>query len=484
MSANRLFTDSCARAVKNERLQKVLATATATFKAKREKAMATLADPDARRALAARVKDNALARLPELLETLERNVVANGGHVHWARDGRHANEIIAAIARDNEVKTVVKGKSMTTEETGLNEVLQEQGARVFETDLGEYIIQLAGERPSHIIAPAVHKNRQDVADLFTEHLGVERTEEPEQLTLIARKALRDEFLRADMGITGANMAMAETGSVILVENEGNIRFSTTTPRIHVAVMGIEKVLPGPTEAGIVLSLLARNGTGLKMSVYTSVFSGPRRADEADGAEEFHLVLLDNGRSRLVADATLRQSLRCLRCGACLNVCPVYGAVGGHAYGTTYPGPIGQCISPSLSSESASPDLPFACTGCGACKEGCPVQIDLPGILQHLRNLAASGQATDPSLRGGPPLSARAAAMFAWTASTPPAWSAACAAARLVGPSRAAKVPVLGKKLARWALKRHLPSLGTPFSRRWPALQRRLKEQAPKEHAND
>ena len=475
MSARRLFADSCARAVRDERLHGVLATAQATFKAKRDNAMASLDDADARRAQAAMVKDNALARLPELLETLERNVMAAGGRVHWAADGKQANDIIATIAREHDVKTVVKGKSMTTEETGLNAVLQDQGARVFETDLGEYIIQLAGEPPSHIIAPAVHKNRQDVADLFAEHLGVPRTEEPERLTRIARQALRSEFLRADMGITGANMALAETGSIILVENEGNIRFSTTAPRVHVAVMGIEKVIPGPAEAGVLLSLLARNATGLKMSVYTSVFTGPRRAGEADGAEEFHLVLLDNGRSKMMADPVLRQALRCLRCGACLNVCPVYGAVGGHAYKTTYPGPIGQCISPSLCPDDTAPDMPFACTGCGACKAGCPVTIDLPGLLQHLRELAVSGRAQDPSLRGGPPLSARAAALFAWTASHPSAWSAACAAARLVGPSRAARVPVLGKKLARWSLKRTLPRLGTPFSRRWPALKQRLEK---------
>ena len=475
MSAHHLFTDSCAQAVRDERLHTVLTTAQATFKAKRETAMSSLADPDARRDLAARVKDNALARLPELLETLERNVVAAGGHVHWAADGRRANEIIAGIARENQVRTVVKGKSMTTEETGLNAVLQAQGAEVFETDLGEYIIQLAGEPPSHIIAPAVHKNRQDVADLFVEHLGVERTEEPERLTRIAREALRSAFLRADMGITGANMAMAETGSIVLVENEGNIRFSTTAPRVHVAVMGIEKVVPGPAEAGILLSLLARNATGLKMSVYTSVFTGPRRADETDGAEQFHLVLLDNGRSRMMADPVQRQALRCLRCGACLNVCPVYGAVGGHAYKTTYPGPIGQCISPSLCPDDTAPDMPYACTGCGACNAGCPVQIDLSGLLQHLRDLTVSGMASDPSLRGGPPLSAKAAAMFAWTASSPTAWSAACAAARLVGPARAAKTPVLGKKLARWALRRRLPTLSTPFSKRWPALERKLKE---------
>ncbi len=475
MSAHRLFTESCAQAVHDERLHRVLATAQATFKAKRENAMSSLADPDARRAMAAQVKDNALARLPELLETLERNVMAAGGRVHWAVDGKQANDIIAAIAREHDVRTVVKGKSMTTEETGLNAVLEAQGARVFETDLGEYIIQLAGEPPSHIIAPAVHKNRQDVADLFAEHLGVERTEEPERLTRIAREALRGEFLRADMGITGANMALAETGSIVLVENEGNIRFSTTAPRVHVAVMGIEKVVPGPAEAGVLLSLLARNATGLKMSVYTSVFTGPRRPGEADGAEQFHLILLDNGRSRMMADPVLRQALRCLRCGACLNVCPVYGAVGGHAYKTTYPGPIGQCISPALCPDDCAPDMAFACTGCGACKAGCPVQIDLPGLLQHLREMAVAGQATDPSMRGGPPLSAQAASLFAWTASHPPAWSAACAAARLVGPARAARTPILGRKLARWALKRTLPRLGAPFSRRWPALERKLKE---------
>ncbi len=477
MSARRLFTQSCAEAVRDERLHQVLTTAQATFKAKRATAMSSLADPEARRDQAAGVKERALARLPELLETLERNVTAAGGRVHWAADGREANAIIAAIAREHDVRTVVKGKSMTTEETGLNAVLQAQGAEVFETDLGEYIIQLAGEPPSHIIAPAVHKNRQDVADLFTEHLGVERTEEPERLTRIARAALRDAFLRADMGITGANMALAGTGSIVLVENEGNIRFSTTAPRVHVAVMGVEKVLPGPDEAALLLTLLARNAAGQKMSVYTSIFTGPRRKGERDGAEEFHLVLMDNGRSRLLADPVLRQSLRCLRCGACLNVCPVYGAVGGHAFKTTYPGPIGQVVSAALCSDDYAPDIPFACTGCGACKEVCPVRIDLPGLLQHLRDLSVSGRMPDPAMPGGAPLTARAAGLFAWTASHPAAWSAACSAARLVGPARAARVPVLGRKLARWSLRRKLPRLGKPFSRRWPGLRKQLKQQS-------
>lgn len=293
------------------------------------------------------VKARALDNLPSLLETLEQNVIKAGGRVHWAADAREANKIILGLAMENNVKRVVKGKSMVSEEISVNQVLMAHGIDTWETGLGEFIIQLAGETPSHIVGPALHKNKQEIAHLYSETLGIPYTEEPEELTMVAREKLRQKFLTADMGISGANMAVAETGSIVLVENEGNIRFSTTMPRIHVALMGIEKVIATLEDMGIILSILARSASGQRMSVYTSIFTGPRRHDELDGPEQFHLVILDNGRSSVYQDPELREILRCIRCGACLNVCPVYLKVGGHSYGWVYFGPMGSVLAPQL-----------------------------------------------------------------------------------------------------------------------------------------
>ncbi|HSE98606.1 MAG TPA: LutB/LldF family L-lactate oxidation iron-sulfur protein, partial [Blastocatellia bacterium] len=318
-------------------------------------------------------------------------VSRNGGKVHWASTGEEACRLVLDIARKNGVRRVVKSKSMVTEEMELNEALEEAGIQAVETDLGEYIVQIAGEKPSHILAPAVHKSRADIAELFAEKLGAVGLKEAEEMTRAARAVLRDKFGSADMGVTGANFAVAETGTIVLVENEGNIRLSTTVPRIHAAIVGIEKVIPRLDDLAVFLKILARSASGQKMSSYVSFINGPRREGEPDGANEFHLILLDNGRTRLLADEEKREALYCLRCGACLNVCPTYQKIGGHAYGSVYSGPIGSIITPALAGLEKSRDLPFASTLCGACKEICPVRINIPHVLLRLRSEWSEGE---------------------------------------------------------------------------------------------
>ena len=282
---------------------------------------------------------------------------------------------------------------MTTEEIELNLALEAANVRPIETDLGEYIIQLAREKPSHIIVPAIHKTREQIADLFAEKLGPDRPRSVAEITAVARQRLRNEFLSAEMGITGANFAVAETGSIVLVENEGNIRLSTQVPKIHVAVVGIEKVIPRFDDLSVFLRLLPRSGTGQKQTAYVSFLNGPRQATPQETADfEFHLVLMDNGRTRILADEQMRESLYCIRCGACLNVCPVYQKIGGQAYGWIYPGPIGAVISPQLQSLEQSGDLPFASSLCGACRDACPVAINLPDLLLALRGKAKENRA--------------------------------------------------------------------------------------------
>ena len=303
----------------------------------------------------------------------------------WCRDGGEVVDFIAQLAKDKSTNLIVKSKSMATEEFDLNERLAHHGLEPVETDLGEYIIQLAKERPYHIVAPALHKTRYQVADLFTEKLGVEHEEVIEKQTKIARRVLREKFLNAGIGITGANFLVADSGAVVLVTNEGNGRFTTTAPKVHVAVAGIEKLVPRAQDLAVFLNLIGRSATGQPLTVYTSVLSGPRRSGEIDGPEEFYLVMLDNGRTRLLADRGKRQSLYCIRCGACLNHCPVYRKIGGHNYPWVYSGPIGAIITPQYQGVLENPWLPFASSLCGACSEVCPVKIEIPKLLLELRS---------------------------------------------------------------------------------------------------
>ena len=346
---------------------------------------------DAERDASRRIKEQAIARIDELLVQLKQRLEARGCRVFVAADAAEARRYIVELARARGVRRVVKGKSMATEEIELNPALAEAGCDVVETDLGEYIVQLRRERPSHIITPAIHLSKEDIGLLFNEQLHIPYTSDPPALTAVARERLRETFLAADMGVTGVNFAIAETGTLVLVENEGNGRMSSTLPEIFVAVMGIEKVIPSLADLSHFLEVLARTATGQKLTTYTNFVSGPRRAGEADGPGEMHVVMLDNGRTAMLADPVLREALYCLRCGACLNVCPVYRRIGGHAYGSTYPGPIGSIVSPSLFG-GATAALPFASTLCGACREICPVKIDIPRILLHLRWKETTGSA--------------------------------------------------------------------------------------------
>ncbi len=338
---------------------------------------------DHERDAARRIKEDAIGRLDELLIALKQRLEANGCKVFVAADAGEARDYILEVARAAGVKRVVKGKSMTTEEIDLNPALQAAGMEVVETDLGEYIVQLRHERPSHIITPAIHLSKEDIGQLFADHLGIAYTAEPEALTAAARERLREIFLGAQMGVTGVNFAIAETGTLVLIENEGNGRLTSTLPETFIAVMGIEKVIPKLSDLAHFLEILARTGTGQKLTTYTNFISGPRRKDELDGPRAMHVVILDNGRSAMLADPVMREALYCLRCGACLNVCPVYRRIGGHAYNSPYPGPIGSIVSPNLFG-SAAAKLPFASTLCGACRDICPVKIDIPRILLHLR----------------------------------------------------------------------------------------------------
>lgn len=384
------FTANAEAAVADAGLQKRLRVLD-TFTLRRAAAFAQLPDGEALRDRARAIKQHTINNLDHYLVELERNVQALGGHVHWARDGEEARRVILDIARRNNVRSVVKSKSMVTEEIHLNEALEAVGIEAIETDLGEYIVQIAGEPPSHILAPAIHKSKGDIAELFDEKLNAKNLREPEEMAAVARKVLRDRFQSAEMGITGANFAVAETGTIVLLENEGNIRLSTSLPRLHVAVVGIEKVIPRFSDISVFLKILARSATGQTMSSYVSFITGTRRAGEVDGADEFHLVLLDNGRTRILADEVKRESLYCLRCGACLNVCPVYQKIGGHAYGSVYSGPIGSIITPPLEGLKKSKDLPFASTLCGACREVCPVRINIPHVLLSLRSDWSEGE---------------------------------------------------------------------------------------------
>jgi len=344
---------------------------------------------DQERDIARRIKEEAINHLDELLVQLKERLEANGCKVFVAADDKEARRYILEVAANCGAKRVVKGKSMTTEEIGLNEALMRAGIEPVETDLGEYIVQLRGERPSHIITPAIHLSKEDIGKLFSDKFEIAYTAQPEKLTAVARDRLRSLFLTAGMGITGVNFAIAETGTLVLIENEGNGRLSSTLPEVFVAVMGIEKVIPKLDDLPHFLEILARTATGQKLTCYTNMVNGPRRPNDVDGPREVHVVMLDNGRSAMLADPVMREALYCLRCGACLNVCPVYRRIGGHAYGSPYPGPIGSIISPNLFG-SAAAHLPFASTLCGACRDICPVRIDIPRMLLHLRWKEGSG----------------------------------------------------------------------------------------------
>ena len=368
-----------------------------------QKRAAQFPDPeelDSLRTLGEQIRQYNLGKLPELLERLEANLTRNGIQVHWAETPEDANAIILDICHRHAAKRMVKGKSMVSEEIELNQALEAAGIEALESDMGEYIVQLAQEKPSHIIMPAIHKTKEEIARLFAEKVpGVEYTDNVDALIQIGRQVLREKFEVADIGLSGVNFAVAETGTLCLVENEGNGRMCTTAPAVHVAITGIEKIVEKLEHVPPLLSLLTRSATGQNISTYFNMISGPRKPGEKDGPQEVHLVLLDNGRSQAYADEQLRKTLQCIRCGACMNHCPVYTRIGGHAYGTTYPGPIGKIVSPHLLGLEATAGLTTASSLCGACGEVCPVKIPIPELLIRLRQEAFSPPHAQPAMRG-------------------------------------------------------------------------------------
>ena len=386
-STARLFPENVGRALADAKLQASLARFKQGFPVKRRAAFDRLPEYEALRDAAVAIKDHVLANLDEYLERFEARLTAAGGRVHWAKDAEEARSIIVKICREAGAKTITKGKSMIGEELGLNERLEAEGFKPVETDLGEYIIQLRHEPPSHIIVPAIHLSKEQVAESFRSHhsefAADRRLEEPRVMLDEARTVLRRAFLNADVGITGANMLIAETGSIVLVTNEGNGDLTQNLPRVHIAIASIEKVVPTLEDAATILRLLARSATGQELSCYTTFTTGPRRAADLDGPTAMHVVLLDNGRTAMLG-SEFHEMLRCIRCGACINHCPIYGAVGGHAYGWVYSGPMGAVLIPNLIGVDEAGHLPNASTLCGRCEEVCPMKIPLPRMLRTLR----------------------------------------------------------------------------------------------------
>src|SRR4051812_18884502 len=381
---DRPFPDAARDALANTQLRRNLGHATSTIRRKRADVVAELQDWEQLRDAGAAVKDDVLARLPELLEQFEAAFTARGGHVHWARDADEANRIVTELVRATGNDQVVKVKSMATQEIGLNDALADAGIAAVETDLAELIVQLADDKRSHILVPAIHRNRAEIRQIFLDSMpGVDPhlSDDPRVLAMAARAYLRRTFLAARVAISGANVGVAETGTLAVVESEGNGRMCLTLPETLITVMGIEKVVPRWQDLEVFLQLLPRSSTGERMNPYTSMWSG---VTPGDGPQEFHLVLLDNGRTAVLADEVGRETLHCIRCSACLNVCPVYERAGGHAYGSVYPGPIGAVLSPQLTGVEDNASLPYASSLCGACYDACPVAIDIPSILVHLR----------------------------------------------------------------------------------------------------
>jgi L-lactate dehydrogenase complex protein LldF len=452
-------------------LQQALGLARTGFPQRRLEAIARLPEFEELREEGRAIKDHTLAHLDFYLEIYERNVAASGGHVHWARNAEEARAAILDICRAANAKIVTKGKSMVAEEIALNDHLEANGITPVETDLGEYIIQLRHEPPSHIIAPAIHLMKEQVADAFrgahTELDPARPLIDPRALCDEARTILRPRFLAADVGITGANFLVAETGSSIIVTNEGNGDLTQILPRVHIVVTGIEKIVPTLEDAATLLRLLARSATGQEFSSYTTISTGPRRPGDLDGPEEYHVVLVDNGRSALLC-GEFQDMLRCLRCAACLNHCPVYAAVGGHAYGWVYPGPMGAVLTPALVGVGEAGHLPNASTFCGRCESVCPVKIPLPKMMRHWREREFSWRLSPPVYRSG-------LRLWAWVAQRPALYHALSGvASRVLGWAGMHRGRFRSLPLASgWTAVRDLPAPeGRSFQSLWAEHQRR------------
>jgi L-lactate dehydrogenase complex protein LldF len=459
------FPVAAARALGDRQLRRNLGHATATIRAKRAEAVAELSDWEQLRTAGAAIKDDVLANLDRYLLQLEEQVNARGGTVHWARDATEANTIVTALVRATGADDVVKVKSMATQEIGLNEALAANGIAAWETDLAELIVQLGQDQPSHILVPAIHRNRAEIREIFLREMGdadPALTDEPAALAEAARRHLRRKFLSAQVAVSGANFAIAQTGTLCVVESEGNGRMCLTLPRTLITVMGIEKLLPSWRDLEVFLQLLPRSSTAERMNPYTSMWTG------ATEGQDFHLVLLDNGRTATLAEPHGRTALRCIRCSACLNVCPVYERVGGHAYGSVYPGPIGAVLSPQLTGLDGRHDpnasLPFASTLCGACYDVCPVAIDIPSMLVRLRN-----QSVDARGRSAEAMTMGAAA---WAMGSSRRWALVlrlARAGRLLGRRRDV-IRRLPPPLSGWTAWRDLPRPPRQTLREWWAQE--------------
>lgn len=461
-------------ALANPVLRGALRRVTDRVKDSREAALGRLQDADAWRDHARRIRAHTLSRLDEYLDRFVEAVEARGGHVHYAKTAGDAVQYVCDLARAKGLTRAVKGKSMISEEVELNSSLERIGVEVVESDLGEWIVQLGHDHPSHIVMPIIHRTRHEVAALFRRTAGATDAdvEDVATMTQFARRKLRPVFLGADLGISGANFGIAETGGICICTNEGNGRLTTTMPRVHVAMMGIERLVPTVQDLGVMLQVLARSATGQNLTVYSNIIHGPRPVDgeraEPDGPDELHVVLVDNGRSKVLA-SDVAEILYCIRCGACLNACPVYQQIGGHAYGSVYPGPVGAVLTPALWGDEAWSDLPHASSLCGACKDVCPIRIDIPKLLLRLRARGARA-------RRGPAWIRHALGAFRWAGERPGAFNMAGRVSSWVTRfiARDGWVDRLPGPLAGWTTSRDFPSMpAESFQDRW--RQRRAKE---------
>ncbi|MQY29394.1 lactate utilization protein B [Nocardia aurantia] len=470
------FPAAARKALGDSQLRANLGAATATIRAKRSAAVAEVPDWEQLRAAGSALKASVLQRLPELLEQFEANVTARGGTVHWARDAAEANRIATELIRATGSTEVVKVKSMATQEIGLNEHLAEHGITAYETDLAELIVQLGHDTPSHFLVPAIHRNRAEIREIFLREMpGVDPavSDDPRALATAARTYLRHKFLTAKVAISGANFGVAETGTLAVVESEGNGRMCLTLPETLITVLGIEKLVPTFTDLEVFMQLLPRSSTAERMNPYTSMWTG---VHPGDGPQRVHVILLDNGRTRVLADETGRPALHCIRCSACLNVCPVYERVGGHAYGSVYPGPIGAILSPQLTGVTGPDDpnasLPYASTLCGACFDACPVRIDIPSILVHLR--AKDIDAHRGGLPGPQDLAMKAASAMMASPSRFAAAERATKLARLLGRMRG-RITTLPYPGSKWTTSRDLPLPPKETFRQWWARTHEERE---------